>query len=52
MPVFIKAFSPFLDVTVFGSQIFGAFVDSTATSSFWREELVKLRIALAECDVD
>ena len=47
-PLLIKALSPLLDVTVAGSQTFGAGVDSTATSSFRHEELVNFRTALED----
>jgi len=46
-PLFIKAFSPFLDVTVIGSKA-GGHVVVWVVGSFAREELVKVRIDLAE----
>jgi hypothetical protein len=51
MPLFINAFSPFLEVTVAGSKI-GAerVIVSVAASLFHREVLEKGRIGLVECD--
>jgi hypothetical protein len=48
IPLFIRAFSPFIDVTVAGSKTGVGRVLSTAASLFDRTELVKARIALTD----